>query len=121
MQKFSLTSLITAALLVIGFATAPVAATMDMASWKKAVAKKVAKKQKYPRSAIAKEIEGRAVVRLTVAADGTIASHEVVEATGADVLDREIPKLMKRLNPLPALPAGTEETSLRLPLDWRLK
>ena len=41
-----------------GVITAP--AQADMASWKKAVAKKVAKKQKYPRSALAREIEGRA-------------------------------------------------------------
>lgn len=92
----------------------------DMTSWKKAVAKKVAKKQKYPRSALAREIEGRAKVRLHVAADGTIASHEILEETGQSVLDREIPKLVKRLNPLPALPDGKTELSFVLPINWRL-
>jgi len=120
MQKFSLPALFTVIILALGIASAPVAAAMDMNSWKKTVVKKLAKKQKYPRSALVNEIEGHAVVRLTVTADGTITSHEIIEGTGADVLDREISRLVKRLNPLPALPEGTEETKLRLPLDWRL-
>lgn len=92
----------------------------DLTAWKKAVAKKVAKNQKYPRSALAREIEGKAKIRLTVAADGAITAHEIIEDTGAAVLDREIPKLVKRLNPLPSLPAGQDEVSFILPLDWRL-
>jgi protein TonB len=102
-----------------GIASTSVSAD-EMSGWKKAVAKKVAKKQKYPRSAISKEIEGRAKVRLTVSADGAITAHEIVEPTGEKVLDREIPKLVNRLNPLPALPAGQAEFSFLLPLNWRL-
>ncbi len=104
---------------VMGAVTAPIQAD-EMTDWKKSVAKKVAKKQKYPRSALAREIEGRAKVRLTVIADGTISSHEILQETGESVLDREIPKLMKRLNPLPALPNGKTELSFVLPLNWRL-
>lgn len=109
-----------ACVFAFGVVTTAVSATEDMTGWKKAVAKKVAKKQKYPRSAITKEIEGRAKVRLTVASDGSITGHEIVEPTGEKVLDREIPKLVKRLNPLPALPAGQNEFSFMLPLNWRL-
>ncbi|MBL4838142.1 MAG: TonB family protein [Kordiimonadaceae bacterium] len=93
---------------------------IDMNGWKKAVIKKVAKKQKYPRSALAREIEGKARVRLTVAADGAITSHEILQETGQSVLDKEIPKLVKRLNPLPALPDGKTELSFVLPLNWSL-
>ena len=96
------------------------AAGGDMNSWKRAVAKKVSKKQVYPRSAISKEIEGRAKVRLTVDATGAITAHEIVLETGEAVLDREIPKLVKRLNPLPALPEGRETLSFVLPLNWTL-
>lgn len=103
----------------VGFVGTPAEAS-DMASWKKAVAQKVAKKQKYPRSALAREIEGRAKVRLSVAADGAITSHEIVEETGEAVLDREIPKLVDRLNPLPTLPDGKTEMTFVLPLNWRL-
>jgi len=96
------------------------ASALDMKGWQAAVVKQVAKKQKYPRSAIAREIEGRAKVRLTVAADGAITSHEIVQETGQRVLDKEIPKLVERLNPLPSLPEGKTEMSFVLPLNWSL-
>ncbi len=105
--------------LAFGMASAP-AQALDMNGWKKAVIKKVAKKQKYPRSALAREIEGRAKVRLVVAADGAITTHEIVEETGQSVLDKEIPKLVARLNPLPSLPDGKTEMSFVLPLNWSL-
>ncbi|TNE67928.1 MAG: energy transducer TonB [Alphaproteobacteria bacterium] len=92
-----------------------------MDDWKHEVMKSVAKNQKYPRAALAREIEGTAKVRLVIAADGTITAHEVLEETGESVLDREIPKLVERLNPLPALPEGTPEMSLVLPLTWALR
>lgn len=101
-------------------ATGLSASAADMITWKKAVAKKVAQKQKYPRAALAREIEGKAKVRLIVAADGSITTHEIVEETGESVLDREIPRLMKRLNPLPALPEDRTELSFLLPLSWSL-
>lgn len=116
----NLVKVIVLSVFCISLSTATVFAADDMTSWKKAVAKKVAKSQKYPRSALAREIEGKAKVRLTVSADGSITAHEVVQETGAKVLDREIPKLVKRLNPLPSLPAGRNELSFVLPLDWRL-
>jgi len=112
--------LITAFALTIAFGIVATPAQADMVTWQKAVAKKVVKKQKYPRSAMAREIEGRATVRLNVIADGTIASHEILEETGENILDREIPKLINRLNPLPALPEGKDKISFVLPLNWRL-
>lgn len=96
------------------------ASASDMNTWKRAVAKKVASKQKYPRAALAREIEGRAKIRLVVAADGSITTHEVVQETGQTVLDRELPKLVKRLNPLPALPEDRTELSFVLPVSWTL-
>ncbi|WP_286829067.1 MULTISPECIES: energy transducer TonB [Kordiimonas] len=110
------------ATLVMSFAlaTAPAHAADDMKSWKIAVVKSVAKNQRYPRSAIAREIEGKAKVRLVVAADGTITSHEILEETGQSILDSEIPKLVEKMSPLPALPAGQQEMSFVLPLSWTL-
>jgi protein TonB len=106
----------------IAFGAASTAAQADdMKAWKIKVVKAVAKNQRYPRSAIAREIEGRAKVRLVVSADGTITSHEVVEQTGESILDREIPKLVEKLNPLPALPDGQTELSFVLPLNWTLQ
>ena len=43
-----------------------------------------------------------------------------MESTGEDVLDKSIPKLINRLNPLPPLPDGQTELSFVLPLTWSL-
>jgi protein TonB len=119
MKIFSYLQTIAASALVLGLTTTSFAASVDLTDWKKQVVKQVSKKQKYPRSAQIREIEGHAVVRLTVSATGAIESHEIVKSTGQSVLDREIPKLVSRLE-LPALPEGAETTTLRIPLDWRL-
>jgi periplasmic protein TonB len=120
LKKFNaLVASLIALTFVFTAASAPAHAD-DMKDWQIEVIKAVAKNQRYPRSAIAREIEGKAKVRLVVAADGTITSHEVVEPTGEDVLDREIPKLVEKLSPLPALPGGQSELSFLLPLTWSL-
>ena len=95
-------------------------AAKDMGEWRREVVAQIAKKQSYPRSAIAAEIEGKAKVRLTVASDGAITASEIVEPTGQGVLDAEIPKLIDRLNPLPALPDGQAGFTFLLPLNWSL-
>ncbi|MFC3051511.1 energy transducer TonB [Kordiimonas pumila] len=119
LKKINTLILAVSTLVAFGLISAP-ANAMDMNGWKQAVVKKVVENQTYPRSALAREIEGKAKVRLTVAANGSITSHEVVEQTGEDILDREIPKLVERLNPLPSLPDGQTELSFVLPLNWSL-
>jgi len=108
------------ALFVSPLTSAPTAAADDMSGWRKAVVKSVAKNQRYPRAAQAREIEGKAKIRLVVAKDGSITAHEIVEATGEKVLDRQIPKLVAKLNPLPALPEGRESLQFVLPIEWAL-
>lgn len=105
-------------LLAVSLVAPAVAA--DMATWQRSVAVKIAKKQKYPRAALARGIEGKARVKITILADGTITAHEITQPTGEAILDKEIPKLMRRLNPLPALPDGRESLTFVLPLDWSL-
>ncbi|MFC4346401.1 energy transducer TonB [Kordiimonas lipolytica] len=98
-----------------------VTAADTMQSWKVALLRAVSQNQSYPRAALMREIEGKAKVRLIVAADGTITAHEILEATGQDLLDREIPKLVAKLNPLPALPEGQTDMKIVLPLEWALQ
>lgn len=117
MFRFAKTALSAAVLATLSVAVPAEAA--DMKTWQRAVVKKIAKSQTYPRSALSREIEGTAKVRIMIAADGSITGHEIVKATGEAVLDREIPKLVERLNPLPELPTG-EGLSLVLPLTWSL-
>ena len=98
------------------------AAPEDVKKWYTKIAKKIAKKHVYPRSAISREIEGKAKVKLTVSRDGEIVSFEIKQSSGASILDKAIPKMMKRLNPLPKPPAGVPDSKLTLviPITWRL-
>ena len=98
----------------------PAFAADDLKSWQREIVKLVAKKQVYPRAALSREIEGKAKVKLTVDRNGNIASHEIIEKTGYDVLDNEIENLVERLNPLPTPPSDISDDNLSfvLPLAW---
>ena len=61
---------------------APPAAAQDIKSWQSALAKKVAAKHVYPRSALMREIEGSAKVKITIDRSGAIQNFEVVEPRG---------------------------------------
>lgn len=109
-----------AQLLVPTQVTAAPYVVTDEVAWQKAIAAKLVKNFRYPRSAIRKGIEGKALVEVKIDATGAITGFDVLTPTGQGSLDREIPKLMKRLNPLPAPPGGAP-TSVKLPLSWRLQ
>jgi len=93
----------------------------DYSAWKKSLMQKLAEEFRYPKSAVRRGVEGRAKVKLIVAADGSITAHEVTQATGEKVLDRELPKLVARLNPLSALPAGKNSLTVEIPVNWALQ
>jgi len=95
----------------------------DMKSWQRQIAKAVASKQVYPRSAMRREQEGEARVKITIHRSGEIADFEILQKTGHVSLDREVPKLIERINPLPAPPAeaGDEALTFILPLAWVLQ
>ncbi len=110
------------AFVMLGMAVPEPTHAADKSTWLKAVAKTIAKKQIYPRSALAREIEGTAKVRITVSRDGHITTYDVIQPTGEAVLDRALERLMTRIDPLPAPPAGLAEKELTLvvPIVWSL-
>lgn len=114
---------VAAATLFAGLVFTPVADAQDLQFllWQKKVAETISANQRYPRSAVRKGIEGQAQIRLVVGANGQIKGYEVLKKTGRDVLDREIERLVSRINPLPAMPGEGKETVLTLPLVWRLQ
>lgn len=95
----------------------------DVGAWRKKVVKLIAKKHIYPRSAISREIEGKARVQVTISRTGEITNYEVVEPSGQGVLDKAIPKMMKKLNPFPAPPDSMPDANLTfvIPITWRLQ
>lgn len=69
------------------------------------------------------QLEGEARISLTIDRDGKIVDYTILQKTGYSILDSEIPDLIKRLNPLPAPPIGTQRETVRvvLPVNWRLR
>lgn len=108
----------------MSFVTATTAASAaDVNGWRKAVGNEIAKKQSYPRAALRKELEGRAKVEINVDREGNIIAHSIQSSTGHDVLDKEVPKLMKRASPLPTPPSDVTDSELTMvvPLAWVLQ
>lgn len=110
--------LVAASIALSSFGALPAKAD-DMDEWKRKVATMVAKNQGYPRSAQVRKLEGSAKVKLVIEATGDISSFELVESTTHDILDKEVDKLVEKINPLPATPDSSQMT-LVLPLTWRL-
>ncbi|MGF1605220.1 MAG: energy transducer TonB [Rhodothalassiaceae bacterium] len=114
-----------AALVGLALTTTPraTAAAEDLAAWQRQVARAVLERQQYPRSALARNIEGSARVRVTIDRSGSVQGYEIMEDTGHSVLDREVPKLIDRVSPFPAPPSDVEDGQLTfiLPIIWRLQ
>lgn len=119
--KVFVTILVASFLTVTGFA-APASAS-DISAWQSEVNKMIAKKQVYPRAALRKGIEGRVRVEINVDRQGNIVAHSIKSSSGQEILDREVPKLMKRASPLPKPPAGASDSQLTMviPLAWALE
>lgn len=115
-----LTSLFAILILAATVLTSGADAQNNMKSWQIATAQKLADNQTYPRSALANEVEGRAMVKIKVAKDGSILEHSLMESTGSEVLDREVPKVMQRVGSLPKLPIDRDHVSIVIPLVWSL-
>lgn len=113
------------ALIALGLTSIAVAPALagDVASWQKSVVTLISKKQVYPRAALASAVEGKAKVKVSIDRSGNIKNFEVLQPTGSALLDDEVPKLMSRINPLPAPPAELPDANLSfvLPLSWALE
>lgn len=104
----------------MGTAMIPSVNASEIKDWQKKIVRLVAKKQVYPRAAMRKELEGRAKVSVVIDRNGEIQKFDLLQSTGHKVLDREVPKLMGRLSPLPVPPASLSDAQLTfvLPLSW---
>lgn len=124
---FSLKTLARVAVIVsalsLPFTMTQTASASEIAVWQSKISKLIAKKQIYPRAAMRKELEGRAKIKLSIDRSGKIKNFEILENTGHAILDKEVPKLIARLNPLPTPPATLSDDQLNfiLPISWRLQ
>ncbi|MBU6266411.1 MAG: TonB family protein [Sphingomonadales bacterium] len=88
------------------------------ADWTRQVARIIAAKQSYPRTAQMRGEEGTAKVKVFVGADGSVQKTELVAGSGSPTLDREALALPAKAGSLPVPPGGA--TAVTLPLTWKL-
>ena len=107
--------------LILGLTALTVVATPVFAQssdWTKQVARIIASKQSYPRTAQMRGEEGTAKVKIYVGADGSVQKTELVAASGSSTLDKEAVALPTKAGTFPAPPGGA--TTVTLPLTWKL-
>ena len=106
------------ALGISALALAPGQAFAQSADWIKSVARTIAAKQTYPRSAQMRGEEGTAKVKIYISASGAVERTELVSPAGSSTLDKEALALPARAGQVPAPPAGA--TSVTVPITWKL-
>lgn len=84
----------------------------------------VAKKYKrYPRAAMDNNWEGRAVVRMTIGANGMIASISVTSSAGYEILDKQAQDMVQKAKGRVPIPAGLRGRgfTIEVPVIYNLK
>lgn len=84
----------------------------------------VAKKYKrYPRAAMDNNWEGRAVVRMTIGANGMISSISVTSSAGYEILDKQAQDMVQKAKGRVAIPAGLRGRgfTIEVPVIYNLK
>jgi protein TonB len=87
-----------------------------------AIRSKIEKHKEYPLLARRRMLEGTAVVRFSVARDGSLKGVDVLRSSGSEMLDRAALNAIRAAGGFPPPPpefAGSE-TTLELPLSFRL-
>lgn len=117
-KTFAKTVPATIAMAFAAAAMLPTAAQAQSAEWIKAVARTIAAKQTYPRSAQMRGEEGTAKVKIYISASGAIERAELVSPSGSSALDKEAVALPERAGQVPPPPGGA--TSVTVPITWKL-
>jgi protein TonB len=78
--------------------------------------------KRYPASARMRRQEGVVSLRFTMDRKGHVLSYEIAKTSGSDALDNEARELIKRAEPLPAIPAafGRDTLDLVVPIEFFL-
>lgn len=87
-------------------------------TWQTTVARLIAQKQTYPRSAQIRGEEGTTKLRLTLAADGKISGIDLATSSGSAILDRQAESVVVGIGKFPPPPSGI--STLLVPIVWRL-
>ncbi len=90
--------------------------------YEKALLSRLDAHKRYPDSARRRGATGVAKVRLTILADGSIESSELVESSGNRHLDREALRMFLRAEPFPPIPISLQKNriDLEIPIVFEL-
>jgi len=91
-------------------------------SYQDMVATRLARAKRYPDRAVRNRVTGNGVLRLQIAAEGSVVSVEVVSSTQSPILDDELHRMVERAGPFPAFPPdmGMNKIALLVPVSFRL-
>ncbi|MCG5519612.1 energy transducer TonB, partial [Ectothiorhodospira sp. 9905] len=78
--------------------------------------------KEYPRQAQRRRQEGVATVRVTIDRQGHVLSYELAQGSGYRLLDQAVEDMIRRADPLPAMPADVGESmfTFSLPVSFNL-
>lgn len=93
-------------------------------NWQSQVIGHLSRFKKYPKIALDKNKEGKAIIYVAIDKDGQILSATLIKSTQEFSLDSEAVALFKRVSPLPKPPVfllKNEKVEFILPIDFNLK
>jgi protein TonB len=88
-------------------------------AYRQEVSREVMRHMSYPRIAIRRKWQGKAVVEMKLSDDGAVTQLVVVESSGKDVLDDAAVSMVRKSLPLPKPPRGVR--SVKVPVVFRLQ
>ncbi|MDR2349183.1 MAG: energy transducer TonB [Deltaproteobacteria bacterium] len=91
----------------------------ELDAYKAMVRRRMERGKKYPPTAQSRRQTGLVKVSFVINRDGGIHSALVVQSSGHSVLDDEVLALLKRVSPLPPLPASSGLSSLKITVPLR--
>lgn len=84
---------------------------------------RLAREKRYPMRARMRGSEGTGLLRLVIAADGSVVSARIEKSSGSSILDDEIEQMVERAAPFPPFPKnmGRGELTMRIPVEFKLR
>jgi protein TonB len=94
-----------------------------LGAYKAKVQRKLERYKKYPPRARSERQEGTATVRFTINRNGQVVRFELIKSSGYPILDDEVAALLRRVAPLPELPAEIPDPTVTLtaPIQFALR
>ena len=101
----------------------PPAPKVDLRAYGKGIHNAVVKHQNYPRVARRLELEGKALVEISINQDGTLIEVQIKRSSGHELLDKEALRMVEAATPFDELPIGYSQSQVKMviPIKFRLR